>query len=80
MDTYLKQVQVTEIREDRRPPIRKFDPAHPDADESGFVAMPNINVVEEMVNMMSASRSYEANVTAVKTTKDMAVTALEIGR
>lgn len=80
MDAYLKQVQVSEIREDNRPPIRKFDPAHPDADASGFVAMPNINVVEEMVNMMSASRSYEANVTAVKTTKDMAMTALEIGR
>jgi flagellar basal-body rod protein FlgC len=80
MDAYLKQVQVSEIREDNRPPIRKFDPAHPDADESGFVAMPNINVVEEMVNMMSASRSYEANVTAIKTTKDMATTALEIGR
>jgi len=80
MDAYLKQVQVSEIREDNRPPIRKFDPGHPDADEGGFVAMPNINVVEEMVNMMSASRSYEANVTAVKTTKDMAMTALEIGR
>jgi flagellar basal-body rod protein FlgC len=80
MEAYLKQVQVSEIREDNRPPIRKFDPTHPDADESGYVALPNINVVEEMVNMMSASRSYEANVTAIKTTKDMAMTALEIGR
>jgi flagellar basal-body rod protein FlgC len=80
MDAYLSQVQVSEIREDNRPPIRKFDPTHPDADASGYVALPNINVVEEMVNMMSASRSYEANVTAVKTTKDMAMTALEIGR
>lgn len=80
IDAYLKQVQVSEIREDNRPPIRKFDPTHPDADASGYVALPNINVVEEMVNMMSASRSYEANVTAVKTTKDMAMTALEIGR
>jgi flagellar basal-body rod protein FlgC len=80
MDAYLKQVQVSEIHEDNRPPIRKYDPTHPDADKSGYVAMPNINVVEEMVNMMSASRSYEANVTAIKTTKDMAMTALEIGR
>ena len=80
MDAYLRQVQVSEIREDNRPPIRKYDPTHPDADESGYVALPNINVVEEMVNMMSASRSYEANVTTVKTTKDMAMTALEIGR
>ncbi|MEJ2642732.1 MAG: flagellar basal body rod protein FlgC [Desulfosarcinaceae bacterium] len=80
MEAYLRQVQVSEIREDNRPPIRKYDPTHPDADESGYVSLPNINVVEEMVNMMSASRSYEANVTAVKTTKDMAMTALEIGR
>jgi flagellar basal-body rod protein FlgC len=80
MDSYLQQVQVSEIREDQRPPLRKFDPTHPDADEGGYVSMPNINVVEEMVNMMSASRSYEANVTAVKTTKDMAMSALEIGR
>jgi flagellar basal-body rod protein FlgC len=74
------EVQVTAIREDPRPPIQKFDPGHPDADENGFVLLPNISVVEEMVNMMSASRSYEANVTALKASKEMAASALEIGR
>ena len=74
------QVQVTEIRDDNRPPIQKYDPNHPDADENGYISMPNINVVEEMVNMMSASRSYEANVTAIRATKEMATSALEIGR
>jgi flagellar basal-body rod protein FlgC len=73
-------VQVVDIREDSRPPILKYDPNHPDADAKGFVALPNINVVEEMVNMISATRSYEANVTAIKVTKEMATEALEIGR
>jgi flagellar basal-body rod protein FlgC len=76
----LTGVQVVAIRDDQRPPILKFDPAHPDANERGFVALPNINVVEEMVNMISATRSYEANITAVKATKSMASQALEIGR
>lgn len=73
-------VLVTEIREDLREPVMKFDPGHPDANEDGFVALPNINVVEEMVNMLSASRSYEANITALKATKDMASDAMDIGR
>lgn len=76
----LKGVEVVGIRDDNRPPILKLDPTHPDANEKGFVALPNINVVEEMVNMISATRSYEANVTAVKTTKEMVSQALEIGR
>lgn len=76
----LTGVEVVAIRDDNRSPILKFDPTHPDANENGFVALPNINVVEEMVNMISATRSYEANVTAIKTTKEMASNALEIGR
>jgi flagellar basal-body rod protein FlgC len=58
----------------------KYDPQHPDADQDGYVAMPNINLMEEMVNMISATRSYEANVTALQAAKDMALKALEIGR
>ena len=58
----------------------KYDPRHPDADEKGYVAMPNINLMEEMVNMISATRGYEANVTALQAAKDMALKALEIGR
>jgi flagellar basal-body rod protein FlgC len=58
----------------------KYDPQHPDANEKGYVAMPNINVMEEMVNMISATRGYEANVSALKAAKDMASIALEIGK
>jgi len=76
----LTSVQVVDIVPDNRPPILKYDPDHPDADDKGYVAMPNIQVVEEMVNMMSASRSYEANVSAIKTIKDMVLKAMEIGR
>lgn len=76
----LSGVKVTGIIEDQRPPIVKYDPQHPDADIKGYVSMPNINVIEEMVNMMSASRSYEANVTAVNVTKKMAMKALDIGK
>lgn len=76
----LSEVRVTGIIQDSTPPLVKYDPQHPDANEKGYVAMPNINVIKEMVNMMSASRSYEANVTAVKATKKMAQKALEIGR
>ena len=65
---------------DQRPPMLKFDPAHPDANAEGYVAMPNINTMEEMTNLMLASRSYEANVTAFNATKTMALRALEIGK
>jgi flagellar basal-body rod protein FlgC len=76
----ISKVQVLGIVNDQRPFKTKFDPHHPDADEHGYVAMPNVNLMEEMVNMISATRSYEANVTAIKATKDMAAKALEIGR
>ncbi len=76
----LSQVRVAGILQDPSPPVLKHDPSHPDADADGFVALPNINVMVEMVNMISASRSYEANVTAIKTTKNMALKALEIGK
>jgi flagellar basal-body rod protein FlgC len=71
-------VNVDEIREDSRPPKMVYDPAHPDADANGYVAMPNINVVEEMTNMISATRAYEANVTAFNATKSMLQQALQI--
>jgi flagellar basal-body rod protein FlgC len=74
------EVQAAKIIEDTRPPVMKHAPHHPDADASGYVAMPNVNVMEEMVNMISATRSYEANVTAIKAAKDMALKALEIGK
>lgn len=77
---FLKEVAVIGIVEDPRPPLEKYDPTHPDADDKGYVAMPNINLMEEMVNMISATRSYEAGVTAIQSAKDMALKALEIGQ
>jgi flagellar basal-body rod protein FlgC len=74
------EVNVVNIVNDAREPLMKYDPLHPDANSQGFVSMPNINMMEEMVNMMTASRSYEANVTAISTSKNMVLKALEIGR
>ncbi|MBW2709443.1 MAG: flagellar basal body rod protein FlgC [Deltaproteobacteria bacterium] len=76
----LSEVQVVGIVDDPRPPYTKYDPQHLDADKNGYVEMPNINLMEEMTNMISATRSYEANVTAIKASKDMALKALEIGK
>ena len=76
----LTQVAVIGIVEDSRTPVKRYDPKHPEADENGYVALPNINVLEEMVNMISATRSYEANVSAIKAAKSMALKALEIGQ
>ena len=73
-------VKVARIVEDNKPFVEKYDPGHPDADANGYIRLPNVNIVEEMVNMISASRSFEANATAVRATKDMAGIALEIGR
>jgi len=75
----ISHVKIKSIVEDERPSETKYDPSHPDADAAGFVTMPNVNVMEEMVNMISATRSYEANVTAIKSAKEMALKALEIG-
>ena len=76
----LKKVEVIDITVDGRPPKLVYDPHHPEADDSGYVALPNINVIEEMVNILSATRSYEANVAVVNATKSMVNKTLEIGR
>jgi flagellar basal-body rod protein FlgC len=73
-------VQVLGVTVDKRAPILKYDPSHPDANEQGYVAVPNINPLEEMVNLMMSTRSYEANVAAFNATKSMAIKALEIGK
>lgn len=73
-------VKATSIKTDKSPYKRIYDPGHPDADKDGYVLMPNVDVVTEMVNMISATRAYEANVTVLNGTKGMAVKALEIGR
>ena len=76
----VQRVQVTDVTVDQKAPLMKYEPDHVDADENGYVAYPNINLMEEMANMIQASRSYEANVAAMNATKDMAMTSLEIGR
>jgi flagellar basal-body rod protein FlgC len=81
LDEHVQGVQVQGVVEDTRPPRMVYNPSHPDADpQTGMVAMPNVNTVEEMANMISAQRSYEANVTAMNAAKAMAAKALEIGR
>ncbi|MFN8369468.1 MAG: flagellar basal body rod protein FlgC [Bacteriovoracaceae bacterium] len=79
LDSNPQMVHATEVINSNKPPILKYEPNHPDADEKGYVAYPDINMMEEMANMISASRSYEANITAMNTAKSMAMKALEIG-
>lgn len=79
-DSPLHHVQVTDVISDQGAPRMVHDPNHPDANEEGMVAYPNVNTMEEMVNLMNASRTYEANVTAINVAKGMMGKALEIGR
>lgn len=71
-------VKIAEIREDERPPRMVYEPSHPDADPKGYVAMPNINVIEEMTDMIAATRAYEANVTAFNASKSMYMQAIQL--
>lgn len=74
-------VKITGIAEDHVTPMKMvYDPSHPDADEDGYVTMPNVNTVTEMTNLIDATRSFEANVTAFNATKNMALKGLEIGK
>jgi flagellar basal-body rod protein FlgC len=74
----LRGVRVTEIVEDPSPPVLRFEPGHPDADVEGYVRYPNVDPVKEMVDMLSATRSYEANVTLIKSVRGMLQSALQI--
>ncbi len=76
----LEGVRISRVIQDQRPPQTVYEPTHPDADEKGFVQKPNVNVLEEMVNMMAASRAYEANVQAIKAVRSMLEAAMDIGR
>lgn len=85
-DNYLTEgggpsaVRVVEVVADQTQGRRVYSPGHPDADPQGFVTFPNVNPVHEVVNLMSASRGYEANATAIETIKGMANRALDISR
>jgi len=76
----LSGVKVTDVVEDQSPGARIFDPNHPDADQDGYVMMPNVNPVTELTDIMTTSSSYEANVSAIRSARDMISAALSIGR
>jgi flagellar basal-body rod protein FlgC len=71
--------KVVAITNDQSEPQKIYDPSHPDADPSGYVSMPNVNLMKEMVDMLSATRAYEANSTVISTIKGMAQKAIDIG-
>ncbi len=73
-------VKVAAVVEDRSEPRRRYDPSHPDADKDGFVAMPNIDPAQEMVDMLGAARAYQANLTAIGLIRDLLQRSLELGR
>ena len=80
IDAQAQTVHATEVINSDKPPVLKYDPTHPDANKDGYVAMPDINVMVEMADLLTAQRAYEANLKAMKVTKGMAQKALEIGR
>ncbi|WP_286908010.1 flagellar basal body rod protein FlgC [Clostridium sp. UBA1652] len=73
-------VKADKIVDDPSPLRKEYDPSHPDADEEGYVTLPNVNILNEMADMISASRSYEANIDTLNANKSMFMKALEIGR
>jgi len=79
-ERHISGVRVDEVRTENRPFRRVYEPNHPDADAEGYVNYPDINIMEEMTNMLSAMRAYEANVSTISTAKNMFLKALEIGR
>jgi len=80
MTNGVQGVQVSDVVEDQTPFDRRYEPGHPDADKDGYVSYPNVNVMAEMANLVSASKSYEANISAIGIVKAMIARTLEIGR
>jgi flagellar basal-body rod protein FlgC len=76
----MSPIQVARIEKDNTPPIKVYEPGNPDADANGMVSTPNINVSEEMADLISASRTYEANLAVVKNARAMAMETLSIGK
>ncbi len=77
-DLHARGVKVERVVQDNAPPVRRYEPGHPDADADGYVAFPNINPVEEMVNLMGAAQAYQLNVSAVQATKAMITETIQI--
>lgn len=80
LGAYARGVEVAEVVVDPSPPLLKFDPHHPDAGPNGYVQFPNVNPIEESVNLISAARSFQANVAAISAAKDMLQKSLDILR
>jgi len=80
IDRALRSVQVDRVIEDSRPPVTRYEPSHPDANAEGNVLLPRIEPVEEFTNMLSASRSFEANLLVLRKAREMGQAALRIGR
>ncbi len=80
MNGGVQGVEVSEVVDDPTPFDRRYEPGHPDADKDGYVSFPNVNVMAEMANLVSASKSYEANISAIGIVKTMIARTLEIGR
>ena len=80
LDSEPQMVRIAHIEAPQRPPRMVYQPGHADADDNGMVALPNINIYEEMIDLMAASRSYEANLNVVKTARGMALQTLSIGK
>jgi flagellar basal-body rod protein FlgC len=76
----VKGVEVSDVVSDPRPFDRRYEPGHPDADKDGYVSYPNVNVMQEMANLVEASRSYEANIAAIGIVKTMINRTLDLGR
>jgi flagellar basal-body rod protein FlgC len=79
-DIHTQTVQVAGVVQDESAPIRRYDPGHPDADAAGYVSFPNVNPIEESVNLMEAARSYQMNVSAIQNTKAMIQAAIQIAQ
>ena len=77
---HMSPLQVAQVKNDDSPPIQIYDPGNPDADKNGLVSMPNVNIHEEMADLISASRTYEANLAVVKNSRALAMETLAIGK
>ncbi len=80
LDRELRTVRVSRVVEDTRPPLRRYDPGHPEADAEGYRSLPRVNPVQEMTNLLSASRSFEANLLVMRNVRQIGEAALQIGR
>jgi flagellar basal-body rod protein FlgC len=80
LDRAMAQVEVRSVARDPRPGESRFDPGHPDANQEGYVALPRVSVVQELSNVLSASRSFEANLVIVRKVREMADAAMQVGR